>query len=93
MLLRHAAAQLLPFILTWKRELMTVSKAHLDEADREMAATEIGLGHDYPRVAPDVIHALVQQAYRELTPAKVHSYLPVLVSRDVRARLRATTAA
>jgi hypothetical protein len=72
---------------------MTVTKARMDEANREMAATEFGLSHDYPKVAPDVIHALVQHAYLGLTPAKVHSYLPVLVSRDVRARLGAPTAA
>jgi hypothetical protein len=53
-----------------ERELMTVSKAHVVEADREMAATEIGLGHDYPRVAPDVIHALVQQAYFRANPSQ-----------------------
>jgi hypothetical protein len=72
---------------------MTAGKVRMDEANREMAATEFGLSRDYPKVAPDVIHALVQQAYFGLTPAKVHSYLPVLVSREVRARLGAPAAA
>jgi hypothetical protein len=67
---------------------MAASQARVDDGDREMAATESGLGRDYPDVAPDVIHTLVQLSYNAMTPAKVHNYLPLLVVRDVRAQLR-----
>jgi hypothetical protein len=33
-------------------------------------------------VGDEVIHSLVQSAYDELTPAKVHTYLPILVLPD-----------
>jgi hypothetical protein len=58
-----------------------------------MASTETLLERDYPDVGANVIHALVQRAYTGLAPAKVHNYLPLLVVRDVRARLRAQAAA
>lgn len=67
---------------------MDVPQARIDDGDREMAATESGLGRDYPDVAPDLIHTLVQRSYRAMTPAKVHNFLPLLVVRDVRAQLR-----
>ena len=61
--------------------------------EREMATTEIDLGLSNPGVAPDVIHTLVQRAYARLTPAKVHTYLPILVVREVQAGLRDGAAA
>ena len=60
---------------------------------REMSATELQLAHENPAVPAEVIHTLVQKSYRRLTPAKVHSYLPILVTRDVKATLRRRRAA
>ena len=60
---------------------------------RELAATELHLSDRNPAVAADVIHTLVQQSYDRLTPAKVHHYLPILISREVQAELRALQAA
>ena len=57
-----------------------------------MASTESLLERDYPSVAPDTIHVLVQQAYTAMTPAKIHNFLPILVVRDVQARLRSLAA-
>jgi len=54
-----------------------------------MAPTEFELSDRYPKVAPEVIHALVQRAYSRMSPAKVHRYLPILVAREVRATLDA----
>jgi len=48
-----------------------------------MAPTGCELSDSYPYVAPEVIHALVQWAYSRMSPAKVHSYLPILVARRV----------
>jgi hypothetical protein len=76
-------------MFVWDALGMTDVQVRGDDGDREMASTESELAHAYPDVTPDVIHALVQRAYTRLTPAKVHSYLPILVGRDVRARLRA----
>jgi hypothetical protein len=64
-----------------------------DEAEREMASTEFQLSDRYPDVAIEEIHTLVQQAYSRLTPAKVHSYLPILVGREVRETLGTRRAA
>ena len=72
---------------------MTSRQVPVDDSDREMASTESELRHDYPEVADEVIHTLVRQAYSDLTPAKVHSFLPILVVRDVQARLRAEVVA
>jgi hypothetical protein len=72
---------------------MNSSTPHADVGDeREMSATELDLGRSNPGVAPDVIHTLVQRAYARLTPAKVHTYLPILVVREVQAGLRARAA-
>jgi hypothetical protein len=40
-----------------------------------------------------VIHSLVQDVYDELSPAKVQSYLPILIVREVREILRTRRAA
>ena len=53
-----------------------------------MADTERQLTQHNPAVPAEVIHTLVQKSYHRLTPAKVHHYLPILVSRDVQATLR-----
>jgi len=66
---------------------MVSSEDRFDDG-REMAATELRLSEHNPAVSPEVIHTLVQKSYRRLTPAKIHHYLPILVSRDVQATLR-----
>ena len=66
---------------------MISSEDRIDEG-REMASTELQLSEHNPAVSPEVIHTLVQKSYRRLTPAKVHSYLPILVSREVQSTLR-----
>ena len=67
---------------------MTTALVPTDDGDREMVSTESDLAYDFPEVAPDVIHSLVRRSYAAMTPAKVHSFLPLLVARDVRAQLR-----
>jgi hypothetical protein len=66
---------------------MISSEDRIDDG-REMAATELRLSERNPAVSAEVIHSLVQKSYHRLTPAKVHHYLPILVSRDVQATLR-----
>jgi hypothetical protein len=66
---------------------------YADEDARHLAAAESDLLHDFPDVAPDVIHGLVQRAYAALTPARVRDYLPLLVAREVRVRLRTSAMA
>jgi hypothetical protein len=66
---------------------MISSEDRVDDG-REMAATELQLSQRNPAVPPEVIHTLVQKSYHRLTPAKVHHYLSILVSRDVQATLR-----
>ena len=61
-----------------------------EEDEREMESTEVGLSSSHPDVDRDHIRALVQTAYDRLTPAKVHTYLPVLVAREVQDRLHSS---
>jgi hypothetical protein len=67
---------------------MIPSDDRIIDDGREMAATELQLAQQNPAVSAEVIHTLVQKSYRRLTPAKVHSYLPILVTREVMATLR-----
>jgi hypothetical protein len=68
---------------------MTSMQLRVDEEDeREMATTEVELSSGNPDVDRDLIHTLVQTAYDRLTPAKVHTYLPILIVREVQAGLR-----
>ena len=70
-------------------ESMTSKQLRVDEKDeREMASAEVELSSDNSGVNRDLIHGMVQTAYDRLTPAKVHTYLPILIVREVRAGLR-----
>ena len=74
-------------------EDMISSHVRLDDEGREMASTETELASRNPGVAVDVIHSLVLESYRRLTPARIHSYLPILITREVQAELRVRQAA
>jgi hypothetical protein len=54
----------------------------------DIAASETELRRLEPDTDSDVIHDLVQTAYDELMPAKVHSYVPILIVHEVRDILR-----
>jgi hypothetical protein len=56
-------------------------------------ASEAELRRLEPEVQGAVIHSLVQGVYDELSPAKVTSYLPILIVREVREILRSRGAA
>ncbi len=58
-----------------------------------MASTESELARHNPAVATEVIHKLVEESYRRLTPAKVYNCLPILIAREVQAGLRVLQAA
>ncbi len=66
---------------------MVTSQDRTDDG-REKSSTESELAVQFPGVSLDVIHCLVQESYDRLTPAKVHSYLPILISREVQTELR-----
>jgi hypothetical protein len=55
----------------------------------EVAASEAELHRLEPQVDEAVIQGLVQTAYDELMPAKVHNYVPLLIVHRVRDILRA----
>jgi len=61
---------------------------HLTHEFPEMASTEADLAYEFRDVDPQTIHTLVAEAYTSLTPAKVTSFLPILVRRIVQTRLR-----
>ena len=73
---------------------MAFQELRVEEGDRdEIAASETELRGLEPDVDGGVIQSLVQSAYDELTPAKVSTYLPILVVREVRQILRGRRAA
>ncbi len=64
---------------------MSVSLA--DEL-RHLEHAEIELGREFPSVSTDVVHALVIRIHRIFSEAPVRDYIPLLVQREVRSRLR-----
>ena len=54
-----------------------------------ITSAEDELRRRHPELDDDVLHALVRAAYDRLTPAKVQTYLPILIAREVNADLRA----
>ena len=69
---------------------MDLAELVIDDRDvQEMASTESALRLKNPDVSPDVIHGLVRGAYAGLMPAKVHTYLPILITREVQDGLNA----
>ena len=68
---------------------MATTDREVEEQTRnEIAISEAELRRLEPQVDGEVIQHLVQTAYEELMPAKVHSYVPILVVREVRDILR-----
>ena len=68
-----------------------MTPAELEVQERnigEIAASEAELHRLEPEVDEDLIQGLVQAAHDELMPAKVHSYVPLLIVRQVRDILR-----
>ncbi len=53
-----------------------------------ITSSETELRRHNPDVDRDVIHSLVRASYDRLTPAKVRTYLPILVVREVNENLR-----
>jgi hypothetical protein len=78
-------------MLMCERGLVALPMLQVDEEDvREMESTEVELRSSNPDVDRDEIRALVQTAYDKMTPAKVHTYLPILVAREVQDGLRSS---
>jgi len=73
---------------------MTGMDLVVEERDRgEISASEAELRRLEPAVDSEVIHRLVQSSYDELMPAKVHTYVPILIVHEVRDILRGRQAA
>jgi hypothetical protein len=71
-----------------------MTATHLPVRDnREISVSEAELRRLEPAVDREVIHRLVQRSHDELMPAKVHSYVPILIVREVRDILRRRRAA
>jgi hypothetical protein len=73
-----------------------MATADLPDDDRdpgEIATSEAELRRLEPEIDGEVIRGLVQTAYDELMPAKVHNYVPILIVREVRDILRGRQAA
>lgn len=58
-----------------------------------LVSTESALSNRFPEVPSDVVHRLVQESYLSLTPARVQSFLPILITRTVQTALLSRRAA
>ncbi len=68
---------------------MAPAETHVEERNRsEIAAAEAEVRRLQPEADDAVIQDLVQTAYDELMPAKVHSYVSILIVHQVRDILR-----
>ena len=64
---------------------MAIADPGVEEQIRdEIAMSEAELSRLEPQVDGEVIQQLVRKANDDLMPAKVHSYVPILVVREVR---------
>jgi hypothetical protein len=72
---------------------MDLEQDRRDTDRRGLTSAESQLASQFPGVSDEVIHRLVHESYHRLVPARVHTYLPILVSREVKAQLRSHPAA
>jgi hypothetical protein len=81
-------------LFTWAWDLRFVAVTSIESPDvtRQMVSIEGELAREFPEVDAGHIHGVVAQAYANLLPSKVTTYLPILVMRDVKPRLRAESA-
>ena len=64
---------------------MTLAGPEVEERNiSEIAASEAELRRLEPQVDEAVIQGLVQTAYEDMMPVKVHNYVPLLIVRQVR---------
>ncbi len=70
------------------------TQPHVEARNRgELAASEEELHRLAPEADEGVIEGLVQSAYDELMPVKVHNYVPILIVHQVRDILRSRESA
>lgn len=65
-----------------------MTSPHVVGPASRLAAAELALVSEFPAVPADMIHALVVRESRNFDNARVRDYLPLLVTRSVRTRLR-----
>jgi hypothetical protein len=64
-----------------------------DDLVRAIASVEDALTQEFPGVAAATIHDYGSRSFDAMTPAKVTTFLPILVARDARTHPQADTAA
>jgi len=70
------------------------TETRIEERNRsEISASVAELHRLAPEVDVGIIEGLVQTAYDELMPAKVHHYVPILIVHQVRDIIRSRRAA
>jgi hypothetical protein len=78
-------AQRVPFMLECQAQVVAPTKTPVNKRQRSELSTSVAELHRLaPEVDEEVIEGLVQVAYDELMPAKVHSYVPILIVHQVR---------
>ena len=58
-----------------------------------LVSTESALSNRFPEVPGDVVHRLVQESYLPLTPARLRSFLPIVITRTDQTALMSRRAA
>ena len=60
----------------------------LEEEARRLAAAESELRREFPNVPAHAVHEAVEIEHKAFELAKIRDFVPLLVARDVRHRLR-----
>ena len=59
-----------------------------DEETRHLAVAESELRREFPNVPAYAVHEAIEIEHRTFDRARIRDYVPLLVARDVRYRLR-----
>jgi hypothetical protein len=59
-----------------------------DEEARHLAVAEVELRNEFPHVPAYAVHEAIETEHKAFDRAKIRDYVPLLVTRDVRYRLR-----
>lgn len=70
-----------------------LEESSVEDERRQLDAVQQDLLREFAALAPDEVVRAVQESARDLGDARVRVYLPVLVARQARRRLRETAPA
>jgi hypothetical protein len=67
---------------------VTMDELHGEQLDQQLRDLEQRLARDHTNLSAKVVHECVEQERARFAGARIFSYIPVLVERAVRSKLR-----